>query len=261
TEKTDFENSPKFVGAIEFNPDPKHKIVLGMMQDLVPNQGDSWDYTKDHLERYFENVITTKERKFELAKGELIQALKYDDLPESFKEIVGVFYPERVNLLGQRTAEMHLPFASNPKEKDFEPEAFSLYYQRSVFSSLQSLTRNSFQNLQKNMKNLSDEIKKEAREVLEMKADILKCFKRIYKHKIPTMKIRTHGDYHLGQVLWTGKDFVIIDFEGEPARSFSERRLKRSPLRDVAGMVRSFHYAAYSSIIEPEFIQQRKEGD
>ncbi len=261
TEKTDFKNSPKFVGAIEFNPDPKHKIVLGMMQDLVANQGDSWDYTKDHLERYFENVITTKEKKFETAKGELIQSLKYDDLPGSFKEFVGVIYSERVNLLGQRTAEMHIALAANPNEKDFEPEAFSLHYQRSVFSSLQSLTRNSFQNLQKNMKNLPEEVRKEAKEILEMKADILKCFKRIYKHKIPTMKIRTHGDYHLGQVLWTGKDFVIIDFEGEPARAFSERRLKRSPLRDVAGMVRSFHYAAYSSIIEPEFIQQRKEGN
>ncbi len=155
---------------------------------------------------------------------------------------------------------MHKALAANPDEKDFEHEPFSLHYQRSVFSSLQSLTRNSFQNLQKNLKNLPEGLRKEAREVLDMRADVLKCFKRVYLHKIPIMKIRTHGDYHLGQVLWTGKDFVIIDFEGEPARAFSERRLKRSPLRDVAGMVRSFHYAAYSSIMEPEFEQQRKEG-
>ncbi|HSI71160.1 MAG TPA: maltose alpha-D-glucosyltransferase [Gillisia sp.] len=262
TEKTDYQNSPKFVGAIEYNPDEKNIIVLGMMQDLIPNQGDAWDYTKDALERFFETILTTeKGKKIKLPEEDLTKPLSYKDLPEDLKEYLGVIFPERISLLGQRTAEMHNALAANPDEKDFEPEPFSLHYQRSLFSSLQSLTRNSFQNLQKNLKNLPEEIRDEAKEVLDMKADVLKCFKRVYKHKIPIMKIRTHGDYHLGQVLWTGKDFVIIDFEGEPARAFSERRLKRSPLRDVAGMVRSFHYAAYSSIMEDEFHQQRKEGN
>jgi maltose alpha-D-glucosyltransferase/alpha-amylase len=72
--------------------------------------------------------------------------------------------------------------------------------------------------------------------------------KSIYKHKLDILKIRIHGDYHLGQILFTGKDVVILDFEGEPARSYSERRLKFSALRDVAGMIRSFHYAAYGSL-------------
>jgi maltose alpha-D-glucosyltransferase / alpha-amylase len=262
TEKTNYQNSPKFVGAIEYNPDEKNIIVLGMMQDLIPNQGDAWDYTKDSLERYFENILTSeKDKKIKLPEEDLTKPLTYEELPADLKDYLGVIFPERISLLGQRTAEMHNALAANPGEKDFEPEPFSLHYQRSLFSSLQSLTRNAFQNLQKNMKNLPEEIKEEAKEVLDMKADVLKCFKRVYKHKIPIMKIRTHGDYHLGQVLWTGKDFVIIDFEGEPARAFSERRLKRSPLRDVAGMVRSFHYAAYSSIMEEEFHQQRKEGN
>ena len=81
---------------------------------------------------------------------------------------------------------------------------------------------------------------------------MLQRFKRVYAHKIEALKIRTHGDYHLGQVLFTGRDFVILDFEGEPARAYSERRLKRSPLRDVAGMLRSFHYAAYGGLFERE---------
>ncbi|QED37090.1 maltose alpha-D-glucosyltransferase [Antarcticibacterium arcticum] len=260
SEKTDYQNAPKFVGAIEYNPDQKNIIVLGMMQDLIPNQGDAWDYTKDSLERFFENVMTSKDKIPEKASGKLTQSLIYEKLPDALKELIGVVFPERLHLMGQRTAEMHLALAAHPEEKNFEHEPFSLHYQRSLFSSLQSLTRSSFQNLQKNLKNLPPWLEEEAREVLEMKSDVLKCFKRVYIHKIPIMKIRTHGDFHLGQVLWTGKDFVIIDFEGEPARTFSERRLKRSPLRDVAGMVRSFHYAAYSSIMETEYTQQRKEG-
>ena len=261
TEKTSYENSPRFVGAIEYQPDTKNIIVLGMMQDLVPNQGDAWDYTKDSLNRFFDRVLT---RPKELPVEEVahnLTPLDFHELSDSMKNLLGGIFPERISLLGQRTAEMHKALAANPGEKDFEHEPFSLHYQRSLFSSLQSLTRNAFQNLQKNLKSLPKHIQPEAQEVLDMKNEIIKVFKKVYDHKIPIMKIRTHGDYHLGQVLWTGKDFVIIDFEGEPARSFSERRLKRSPLRDVAGMVRSFHYAAYSSIIEAEFDKENKEGD
>src|SRR5690606_25993723 len=87
-----------------------------------------------------------------------------------------------------------------------------------------------------------------AEEVLQMKDDILKELKKIYSKKIDVTKIRIHGDYHLGQVLFTGKDFFILDFEGEPARSYSERRLKRTAIRDVAGMIRSFHYVAFGSL-------------
>ena len=249
------------MGAIEYVPDAKNIIVLGMMQDLVPNQGDAWDYTKDALNRFFDRVLTRpKDMQIEPVEHSL-EPLNYMELDDNMRELMGVVFPERISLLGKRTAEMHKALAANPDQKDFEHEPFSLHYQRSLFSSLQSLTRNAFQNLQKNLKTLPKHIQPEAKEVLELKGEVLRSFKRVFDHKIPIMKIRTHGDYHLGQVLWTGKDFVIIDFEGEPARSFSERRLKRSPLRDVAGMVRSFHYAAYSSIIEPEFDQQKKEGN
>jgi len=106
--------------------------------------------------------------------------------------------------------------------------------------------------LQRDLKNMPLDAQLHARQVLELKKDILDRFHRLLDLKITGMRTRCHGDYHLGQVLYTGKDFVIIDFEGEPARPIGERRIKRSPLRDVAGMLRSFHYAAYAALIDLE---------
>ena len=99
------------------------------------------------------------------------------------------------------------------------------------------------------MGKLNVEAQQLAERVLGLEDSILECFSEIYQLRITGIKTRIHGDYHLGQVLFTGKDFIIIDFEGEPGFSFSERRLKKSPYKDVAGMMRSFHYAAFGKIL------------
>jgi maltose alpha-D-glucosyltransferase/alpha-amylase len=211
----------------------------------------------DAIDRYYERVsLGQEEHGVPALKGSLMKPVAYDKIPDILQSLIGGAPAERARLLGLRTAEMHIALAAHPDVKDFEPEAFSLHYQRSLYSSLQTLVRTTYQTLERSIKRLPEPFLPLAEEVQGMKKDVLQRFKSIYDHKIEALKIRTHGDYHLGQVLFTGRDFVILDFEGEPARSYSERRLKRSPLRDVAGMLRSFHYAAYNSLFHiEEYVQ------
>ncbi|MHA6248311.1 maltose alpha-D-glucosyltransferase [Pontibacter sp. CAU 1760] len=257
TEKVGFAHVPRFMGALEQHEDGKQPMVLVMLQELVPNQGDAWSYLGDALKRLYERILTQTDRvKVKQVNSSLARPQAFADIPEEVQMQLGGAHVERVELLGQRTAEMHLALGNISGEKDFVPEEFSLHYQRSLYSSLMSLVRSNFDSLQKHMPNLPEHVKAEAQEVLQMREEILERLKMIFSHKIDTLKIRTHGDYHLGQVLFTGKDFYIIDFEGEPARSFSERRLKRSALRDVAGMIRSFHYAAYNALFQQEGLRR-----
>jgi maltose alpha-D-glucosyltransferase/alpha-amylase len=138
--------------------------------------------------------------------------------------------------------------ASDQSDRRFAPEPFSALYQRGLYQSMRSLSGRVFHLLGRRLKDLPEPLRSEASQVMGLEKSILESFRSITQRKITAQRIRCHGDYHLGQVLYTGKDFVVIDFEGEPARPISERRIKRSPLRDVAGMLRSFHYALYSAL-------------
>jgi maltose alpha-D-glucosyltransferase/alpha-amylase len=147
-------------------------------------------------------------------------------------------------LLGRRTAEMHRALASISRESDWSMEAFSTLYQRSIFQSMRGLVRMNFQTLAKILPELPTAIRGRAVRILDAEKDLIDCLRKITGTRFSAMKCRIHGDFHLGQALFTGKDFVFIDFEGEPAHSLSERRLKRSPLRDVASIIHSIHFAA-----------------
>lgn len=248
SENTSFTNSPKYAGSMEFVDGEGKIIVFGLLQEKVENQGEAWSMTTDSVGRFFERVIV-KAKKEKLPKLINKSSILYEEAPEIIQEFIGRGFYERVVRLGQRSAEMHLALASDNSNPAFAPEKFTPNYQRALYSSLRKLVRDRFDLLKASLQKLTPAVREMAKEVLAMEADILECFKEIYEVPITATKTRIHGDFHLGQVLFTGNDFVIIDFEGEPGFSFSERRLKKNPLKDVAGMMRSFQYAAFGKIL------------
>ncbi len=249
TEQTSFTHLPAYVGDMQWVTS-KGNMVLAMMQQVVENNTDGWGYVLDRLSSYNEKILAQPSLKNNPPSiaGSVFEPVDMTALPHELQELFEASVTERIKLLGVRTGELHLALAEG-KKADFRPEEFSLHYQRSMFSSFQSLVRRSYQTLARNMDRLDANEQAIANQIAGMKEEVLARFRKIYQKKFDVSKIRIHGDYHLGQTLFTGKDIIILDFEGEPASSYSERRLKRNALRDVAGMLRSFHYAAYASLL------------
>ena len=247
TENTSFEHVPKLVGSFQFKHNNR-SATLGILQNWIRNEGDAWRYTLDHLGDFFESCSAAAEIPESLSRpGGHILDFVDRELPLSARDVIGT-YLASARLLGQRTGELHLALASEHTDPDFAPEPFTPFYRRAAYQSMRTLADRALALLRDRLKALPEEVRGDADKVLTLKNDILSRFRFIIDKKITALRIRGHGDYHLGQVLYTGKDFVITDFEGEPAQPLSERRSKSSPLRDVAGMLRSFDYAALSAL-------------
>jgi maltose alpha-D-glucosyltransferase / alpha-amylase len=249
TENNTFDRIPPFAGSIEYasgtNGEP---ATLAMLQGLVANEGDGWKWTVEELDRYFEACAP-------LAFPETLRtgsenALDLSERPPSqlARDHLGI-YLDSATTLGRRTAELHLALSSPTTDPAFAPEPFTSADLEVLLADLQQHASRVLDVLKERVSQLPDEVVEVAAAVLSRRRHILDHFRALKSDSVRTQRIRVHGDYHLGQVLKVKSDFVILDFEGEPARSLADRRAKQCPLKDLAGMLRSFSYAAYASLI------------
>ncbi len=247
----DFPYAPKLAGGLQYRSCNGNRITLATLTAFVPGCKTAWEYTLDTLGRFYERVQTLPVedcQSLPLPSASLLR-LTLKELPKPVDDMIGA-YLESARLLGDRTAALHLALAAESEDRNFTPEPSSPHSQRGLFQSLHNQTRQTFRFLNERLPQLPPDVKAGAQRVLELEDEILQRFRSVYQEGMDAARIRYHGDYGLNQVLYTGKDFLIIDFEGNPAIALSERRLKRSPLRDVAGMIASFPYAAQAGLLQ-----------
>jgi len=228
------------------------------VQSFVPNGGTAWQFTLGELGRYYDRVLA---RPAHDAPPPLAAAspldLAYQEPPPVVAEMISG-YGDSVALLGRRVAALHLTLASDDGDPSFSPEPYTALDRRTKYQSLRTLSRRVLRLLRERLTTLSPPVRAEAEAVLAREADVLRWFEPLLKSKVDTVRMRVHGNLHLGHVLYTGKDFVMTDFDGIHDMTLAERRRKRSPLVDLASMTRSLFFAAQRVLLDPSRV---REGD
>jgi maltose alpha-D-glucosyltransferase/alpha-amylase len=253
TEVAHFERIAPFLGEISMTSSTGEKTTVAMLQGLVANEGDGWAWFLHELSGFYGKVA--KQNAVLEVKAPTFSDSKR--APEEFRKLAGNAM-DAAALLGRRTAEMHLALSSSKTEPAFAPEKTTRKDLEADSTQVEAQIRSALDALKSKFATLDDGTADSAALLLSQRAKLMERSRGIPKIEAAGERIRIHGDYHLGQTLRvkagqgggdsSGGDFVLLDFEGEPARTLAERRRKQSPLKDVAGMLRSFSYAAFAGL-------------
>jgi maltose alpha-D-glucosyltransferase/alpha-amylase len=230
TEVAHYGNTPATYGSIELIAEDGTPTALVALQQFIRNQGDGWRYTLEYLERNLE------EQRLGIGGEEITVEGRH------------AVYCQRAATLGLRTAELHRAFALETGDPVFDPEPMTDADMASLRGDVEFQAERAFSGLRRSIGRLEGEPRASAEKLLLRERECLDIITRLADMPPPAAKTRHHGDFHLGQVLLERDDFILVDFEGEPARTLEERRIKKTPMRDVAGMIRSFDYASWVAV-------------
>ena len=250
-EQTSFAHIPRALGALDYRTSYDNRMAetcLGTLSALVPNANSGWHYTLDQLSLFFEHalVIPRQDPRLRDLNSPALWA-RNDSVPPLIGELMGN-YLDNARLLGRRTAELHSALTSRAGISSFAPEPFTTFYRQSVYHGMLGQLNRSFELLRGRHRTLAANAQADVDHLLERESEIRMQLLALRDKRMSGARIRTHGDYHLSNVLFAGSDWMITNFEGDPTRPLSERRIKRSALRDVASMLRSFHYVSHAAL-------------
>ena len=261
SDKKDFKQTPPYIGSIHIIDSENINVTIGLMQKLVPNKGDAWEYFLKEIHKIFLNIDVKNIALQDLPDVEMFDRLKIEDISPKIIDWVGLNLFDKIQLLAKRTAEMHAALGSEFSETSFTPTRFNGDYAVWLKNRLTYQFQNRLNLTENNLHKLDGYSLQLAKEFLEKKNEIRKRLVNFDWTKFKGERIRIHGDYHLGQILVQEDDFCILDFEGEPESTIRDRKVKQPPLKDVAGLFRSFHYAIYSTIFnhQQEYKKEQEE--
>ncbi|RLD28144.1 MAG: trehalose synthase [Bacteroidetes bacterium] len=248
SEKKDYKNTPAYLGSIQIKDHENTNITIGLMQEMISNEGDAWDYMLKEFHKVFLNLEHKHIAINSLPKTEDFGRLDITDVPPQIIDWVGLNVFTKVQTLAKRTAEMHITLGSEFEDTAFTPTHFNGDYTVWLKNRLLYQFQNRLNIVENSLNKLDGLALELAHEFLDKKNLIRKRFVNFDWTKLKGERIRVHGDYHLGQILVNDNDFYILDFEGEPESTIRDRKVKQPPLKDVAGLFRSFHYAIYATI-------------
>ena len=230
-----YENTPALYGYLEYAAPTGETTSLAIVQQFVESQGDGWAVTLAYLERFFD-------RHHDMTANQDLAPV--DETAGTYHDI----FIQRARTLGIRTAEMHRAFATSTGDPDFEPEPVTQADLDAWLAQARESAHTALDTLEREIERVPADIRAFAESLLASREALFARLTLPPVERLDVLKTRYHGDYHLGQVLVVADDFMIVDFEGEPGRPLPERRKKSSPLRDVAGMLRSINYAAVAAM-------------